>query len=100
LVYSHTRGFPDTERFGLTSQMRRAAVSVSSNIAEGSSRVSDADFARFVEIGYGSALEVVSEAFVGRRQGFLSEDGFKQLYAAAEELARMMSGLRASPLKS
>jgi four helix bundle protein len=80
--------------------MRRAAVSVSSNIAEGSSRVSDADFARFVEIGYGSALEAVSETFVGRRQGFLSEDGFKQLYAAAEELARMMSGLRASLLKT
>lgn len=45
LVYSHTRSFPATERFGLTSQMRRAAVSMSSNIAEGSSRVSDADFA-------------------------------------------------------
>ncbi len=99
-VYSLTRGFPAEERFGLTSQMRRAAVSVSSNIAEGSSRVSDADYARFIEIGYGSALEVVSEAFVARRQGFLSEDNFRQLYANAEEISRMMSGLRASLLKS
>ncbi len=99
-VYSLTRGFPAEERFGLTSQMRRAAVSVSSNIAEGSSRVSDADYARFIEIGYGSALEVVSEAFVARRQGFLSEDNFRQLYANAEEISRMMSGLRASSLKS
>lgn len=60
---------PD-ERFGLTNQMRRAAVSISSNIAEGCSRSSKADFARFVEIATGSVFEVVSQAFVGRRQGF------------------------------
>lgn len=53
-----------------------------------------------MEIAYGSALEVVSEAFVARRQGFLPEEHFKQLYAAAEELARMMSGLRTSLLKT
>lgn len=96
LVYTTTRTFPSDERFGLTNQMRRAAVSVSSNIAEGSSRLSRKDFAHFVEIGYGSTLEVVSHAFIGRRQGFLSEEDFLRLYTAAEELARMMSGLRTS----
>jgi four helix bundle protein len=69
LVYSKTKSFPVDERFGLTNQMRRAAVSISSNIAEGSARISDADFARFVEIPAGSLFEVVSEATVAKRQG-------------------------------
>ncbi len=99
LVYRITRAFPDDERFGLTSQMRRAAVSVSSNIAEGSARFSKADFARFLEIATGSLFEVVSQSFVSRRQGFLSEADFKILYAAAEEQGRMLSGLRRSVLE-
>jgi four helix bundle protein len=69
LVYSKTKSFPVDERFGITNQMRRAAVSISSNIAEGSARISDGDFARFVEIPAGSLFEVVSEATVAKRQG-------------------------------
>jgi four helix bundle protein len=99
-VYRVTRAFPDDERFGLTSQMRRAAVSVSSNIAEGSARFSKADFARFLEIATGSLFEVVSQSFVSRRQGLLSEGDFKKLYAAAEEQGRMLSGLRKSVLEA
>src|SRR5438477_11906571 len=91
LVYSLTRGFPSEERFGLTTQMRRAAVSISSNIAEGSSRVSRQDFARFVEIATGSVFEVVSEATIARRQGYLSVDGYTQIYRAAEKQGRMLS---------
>src|SRR5256885_4363125 len=64
---------PDEERFGLTNQMRRAAVSISLNIAEGSSRSSRLDYARFLEIATGSLFEVVSQATIGRNQGFLSE---------------------------
>ena len=74
LVYTLTRAFPQEERFGLTNQMRRAAVSVSSNIAEGSARVSRADFARFIEIASGSLFEVVSQSTIGLRQGFLSSE--------------------------
>ncbi len=96
LVYNQTRNFPDGERFGLTNQMRRAAVSVSSNIAEGTSRMSPADFARFVEIATGSIFEVVSQSFVGRRQGFLTEEGFFRLYSAADEIGRRLRGLRKS----
>jgi four helix bundle protein len=99
LVYALTRNFPDQERFGLTNQMRRAAVSISSNFAEGSSRVSRSDFARFVEIATGSLFEVVSQSFISRNQGFLNEDQFRRLYAAAEKQGKMLSGLRASLLE-
>ena len=74
--------------------MRRGAVSISSNIAEGSSRSSDADFARFIEIGYGSLIEVVSQSQIARRQLFTDEDSVRSLYQKAEEVARMLSGLR------
>lgn len=98
LISSMTRSFPQEERFGLTNQMRRAAVSISSNIAEGSSRVSRADFARFVEIATGSVFEVVSQATIGLRQGFLSQEQYGQLYAAAEQQGKILSGLRRSLL--
>jgi len=99
LVYELTRNFPTDERFGLTNQMRRAAVSVSSNIAEGTARNSKNDYARFLEIATGSLFEVVSQSFVGKRQGFLSESDFIKLYAAAEEQGKMLSGLRRSVLE-
>jgi len=94
LVYKLTKVFPDDERFGLTNQMRRAAVSISSNIAEGSSRHSREDYARFIEIATGSVFEVVSQSFISRNQGYLVEQEFKTIYAAAEEQSRMLSGLR------
>ncbi len=93
-VYRITVQFPADERFGLTSQMRRASVSISSNIAEGSSRSSDADFARFVEIAYGSLREVVSQAVIAKNQGFMADDDCREIYTDAEELGRMLSGLK------
>src|SRR5947209_20365360 len=94
LTYNETRRFPTEERFGLTNQMRRAAVSISSNVAEGSSRSSRADFARFLELATGSLFEVISQSTVGLRQGFLNQEDFARVYAAAEEQSRMLSGLR------
>ena len=96
MIYSITKAFPADERFGLTNQRRRAAVSISSNIAEGSGRVSRKDFVRFLEIATGSLYEVVSQSFISRNQGFLSRDDFEILYSAAEEQGRMLSGLRRS----
>jgi four helix bundle protein len=95
-IYSETRHFPSEERVGLTNQMRRAGISISSNIAEGSSRTSSVDFARFIEIGAGSVFEVVSHSFIAKRQRFLSDESFLSIYANAEELSRMLSGLRKS----
>jgi four helix bundle protein len=98
LVYALTRSFPDQERIGLTNQTRRAAVSISSNVAEGSSRSSRSDFARFVEIATGSLFEVVSQSFISQHQGFLVDSDFQKIYSAAEEQGRMLSGLRKSLL--
>jgi four helix bundle protein len=94
MVYRLTTKFPPDERFGLTQQLRRAAVSVAANIAEGSSRSSSWDFARFVEIAYGSLMESVSHAAIASRQQLLSEPEFRSLYDHAERIARMLSGLR------
>jgi len=99
-VYSITRSFPDNERFGLTSQMRRAAVSISSNIAEGSSRFSNRNFARFIEYATGSVFEVVSQARIGLHQGFLDQDAHDTLWRLADEQGKMLSGLRRSLLES
>ena len=100
LIYELTRSFPQEERFGLTNQMRRAAVSVSSNLAEGSSRGSRQDFSRFVEITTGSLFEVVSQATVSQRQGLLSEENHRRIYEAAEKQSRMLSGLRKALVES
>jgi four helix bundle protein len=95
-VYSLTRDFPTDERFGLTSQMRRSAVSIPSNIAEGSGRSSTTDFARFVEFSYSSLMELITQTTIANRQGFLTEAGYSQAYQQSEQIARMLSGLRSS----
>ena len=76
--------------------MRRAGVSISSNLAEGCSRSSKVDDARCVEIATGSLFEIVSQATIGRNQGFLDQSAYQQVYDAAEEQSRMRSGLRRS----
>ena len=99
-MYELTGSFPNEERFGLTNQMRRAAVSVSSNIAEGSSRTSRADFARFVEIASGSLFEVVSQSTISLRRKMITQGSYEKIYAAAEKQSKMLSGLRKSLAES
>jgi len=95
-VYDLTRRFPADERFGLTNQMRRAAVSISSNLAEGCSRHSKADFSRFIELATGSAYELASQVKIAGGQGFIPPKVHDQLYAAILEVVRMLTGLRKS----
>lgn len=98
-VYHATRSFPTDERYGLSSQMRRCSVSISSNIAEGSSRASNKDFIRFLEIAFGSALECVFQMHIAARQNYLRKADFDDLYQRAAQLTRMLSGLKASQLR-
>jgi four helix bundle protein len=99
-VYAVTRSFPSDEKFGLTSQIRRSALSVASNIAEGSGRGSSKDFARFIEIVYGSLMELVTQAAIANRQGHLTPTDYQDIYERCEQIARMLSGLKSSLLKT
>jgi four helix bundle protein len=93
MVSRVARRFPKEELFGLVSQMRRSARSVSANIAEGSGRNSDADFAQFVEIAYGSAAEVASDAFLAFDEGYITERELEELLAQVEVVISLASGL-------
>ena len=95
-VYVLTRSLPPEERFGLTSQLRRAAVSISSNRAEGSSRRSRVDYGRFIEISTGSTFELVSQMTIARNQGLLTPETYGHIYSSALEVVRMLTGLRSS----
>jgi four helix bundle protein len=99
-VYVATGRFAAKERMGLTSQLRRAAVSVPSNNAEGTGRISSVEFVRFLEIAYGSLMEAVCQCRLAADLGYLLESEHDSLRAEAEELARMLSGLRASRRES
>lgn len=90
-IYMISSKFPDTEKFGLISQIRRASVSISSNIAEGSSRRSDKDFYRFLEIAMGSAYEVDSHLILAYDLEFISEFEFKTLTENLDLIIKMMS---------
>jgi four helix bundle protein len=93
-VYGSVESFPRKEQFALTQQLQRAVVSISANIAEGSSRSSAKEFSRYVEMAYGSLCEVVAELFIALDCDYLKEDDFKRLYAQSESLGRMMSRFR------
>jgi four helix bundle protein len=92
-VYLQTRGFPDEERFGLTRQIRGAAVSVASNIAEGCGRGGDAELARFLHIALGSASELEYQLLLARDLGYLEQNAYQGLHAAVEEVKQMLTGL-------
>ena len=92
-TYRLTRDFPREEQFGLTSQMRRAAVSVPSNIAEGQGRRSDPTFHHFLSIAHGSVRELETQTLLAHRLGFLKLSGRDELTNAASEVGRLITGL-------
>ena len=93
LVYQHTRSFPREEQFGLTSQLRRASVSVASNIVEGCARSSTSDYVRFLEIAYGSVREVEYQLSLAHRLGYLSGGAHEELGPLAVETSKVLGGL-------
>jgi four helix bundle protein len=93
-VYKRTKGFPLDERFGLTSQIRRAAASIGANLAEGCGRRSDGEFGRFVQIAMGSAVELSYHLLLARDLGLLSPAEFAPLHSETDEISRMLSGLQ------
>lgn len=90
-IYRNTRNFPTEERFGLTSQLRRAAASVPSNIAEGCGREGDRELARFLSIAAGSASEVEYQLLLTHDLSFLDDEPYRQLDTQINEVKRMLN---------
>jgi four helix bundle protein len=95
-VYAATSAFPIEERYGLTSQLRRASVSISSNIGEGQGRGTSLDFRRLLHIAHGSVRELETQTILTRRLGFLHDASSQQLLHAAGEVGRPITGLAQS----
>jgi len=96
MVYRATESFPREERFGLTSQIRRAAVSIPANIAEGAARDSKKEFAHFLSNAQGSASELETELLIAQTLGYLEDRSYAPLRAELDGIGRMIFGLSQS----
>lgn len=96
LVYEMTSNFPSEEKFGLTNQLRRAAVSVPSNIAEGCSRKSNKDFSRFLEIALGSMYEVETQLLISHDLGFIADEDLEILHLRLDSIVKMTSKFKST----
>jgi len=92
-IYKITEQYPKSEIFGLTSQLRRAAVSIGSNLAEGCSRSSDKDFLRFVEVALGSARECEYQLEISRELNYISESKYEEVSDIIDHVCRMLVNL-------
>jgi len=92
-VYKASKNFPSEERFGLTSQIRRAAVAIPSNIAEGYARRYLKQYIQFLYIAYGSGAEIETQLMLAKDLGYLKEEKFKELIEKYYEIERMLMGL-------
>lgn len=86
--------FPNKKNFGLISQMRRSSVSVSSNIAEGTSRLTNKDKAHFMTIAYSSALELLNQTIISKELRFISEENYKNIRLEVESISNKINALR------
>ena len=92
-IYKFTKQFPKEELYGITNQMRRCAVSIPANIAEGSGRKNKAEFIQFLHIALGSASELETHLIISQRLGFLSINSYDEIMNALNEIIKMICGL-------
>ncbi len=95
-IYSVTSTFPNEEKFGITNQLRRASVSIPSNIAEGSSRNSNKDFSRFLEIAIGSAYEIETQLLIASDLGFIKTEKLVLIINQLDEIIKMISKFKST----
>ena len=99
-IYKITNNFPREEKFGLISQIRRATVSVSSNLAEGTSRKTNKDKAHFTTISFSSAMEVLNQLIISKELDYISENDYILVRQRIEKITNMLNSLRNSQLCS
>ncbi|MFV0141768.1 four helix bundle protein [Empedobacter falsenii] len=92
-IYLITKQFPEAEKFGLSTQMRRASVSIPSNIAEGAARQSDKEFIQFLYISLGSSAELETQLIIAFNLNFIKQNQLNQLILKQEQIAKMLNGL-------
>ena len=92
-IYRVTKSFPKEEKFGLTSQTRRSAVSIASNIVEGCARHTKTEYVHFLDIAYGSSRELEYQVSLAYRLGYLEKDASKTLLDKCEETSKVLGGL-------
>ncbi|MDF0705931.1 MAG: four helix bundle protein [Bacteroidota bacterium] len=95
-IYETTSSFPESERFGLTNQLRRASVSVPSNIAEGCSRKSNRDFSRFLEIAMGSMYEIETQLLISNDLNFIQTKKLNSLLQKLDSIIKMTSKFKST----
>jgi len=95
-VYKAISNFPNDERYGLTSQIKRAAVSIPSNIAEGSSRTSNKDFGRYLSISLGSAFELETQLYIAKELSLLNDSDYTRITTKLEQIQKMIIGFQNS----
>lgn len=95
-VYQITEGFPQREHYGLSAQIRKSAISIASNIAEGSARFGDKEFIHFLMIARGSLAELHTQLLLSQEIGYLDETNFTLLENSIDEIGRMLNGLKES----
>jgi four helix bundle protein len=93
-IYKTTKSFPDEEKFGLISQMRRCSVSISSNIAEGTARLTNKDKSHFMTIAYSSCLELLNQSIIAKELNFISEENYKNIRFEIESITNKINALR------
>lgn len=93
-IYKITKNYPDEEKFGLVSQLRRAAISISSNIAEGSSRISNKDKAHFTQISFGSLMELLCQLTISKELRYIDERQLLLIRGRIEEISNKLNSLR------
>lgn len=96
IIYKTTEDFPKREHFGLAAQIRKSAVSIASNIAEGSARHGDKEFQQFLLIARGSSAELQTQMLIAMRVGYLTKDAYKALSLQLNEIGKMLQGLKKS----
>jgi len=100
LIYSTTKDFPKEERFGLVSQLRRATISVASNLAEGTSRSTNKDKAHFTTMAFSSLMEVLNQLIISEKLNFISEDTIKELRKHISKISNMLNALRKAQINN